>query len=106
MPCAEVCQAISDGDGRILRGRRVRAHLRDCASCATFAASIQARRSDLRALVPVLPAAASAAVLSRAVQTAVGHGGGGGVAAGGAAGAAGAVGKTMGVAFGSRAFTR
>ena len=60
MACAEVCRAISDGDRRVLRGRRVRAHLRDCASCAAFASAIEARQSELRALVPVLPAAASA----------------------------------------------
>ena len=108
MACAEVCQAISDGDGRILRGRRVRAHLRDCASCARFAASIQARQSELRAVVPVLPAAASAAVLARALGTGVG-GAGGSAAAGaggaaGVAGAAGAAGKTVGVAFTSKGF--
>jgi len=99
MACAEVCRAISDGDGRLLRGRRVRAHLRDCASCSAFAASIQARQSDLRALVPVLPAAASAAVLSRAMHL----GGAGGGGAGGAA-AVGAAGKTIGVAFTSKGF--
>jgi RNA polymerase sigma factor (sigma-70 family) len=103
MPCAEVCQAISDGDRRILRGRRMRAHLSDCASCAAFAASIDARQSDLRALVPALPAAASAAVLARALGTAVGSGGGGAAAAG-AGGAAGAAGKAIGVAFTSKGF--
>ena len=98
MPCAEVCQAISQGDRRILRGRRVRAHLRDCASCAAFASAIGTRQSDLRALVPVLPAGASAAVLSRTMHAAVGHAGGGGAAAAGAAG------KTIGVAFTSKGF--
>jgi hypothetical protein len=77
--------------------------VRDCASCAAFAASVDARTSDLRALVPVLPAAASAAVLSRAMhaagQTAVGGAGGGGGAA-----AAGAAGKTIGVAFTTKGF--
>jgi RNA polymerase sigma factor (sigma-70 family) len=99
MPCVDVCQAISDGDRRLLRGRRVRAHLRDCASCAAFASAIGARQSDLRALVPVLPAAASAAVLSRTLHTAVSHAG-----AGGGAAAAGAAGKTIGVAFTSKGF--
>jgi RNA polymerase sigma factor (sigma-70 family) len=111
MPCAEVCQAISDGDRRILRGRRVRAHLRDCGPCAAFAASIEARQADLRAFVPALPVAASVAVLSRAMPGAVGHAGGGGAAAGGAAtgttgatAAAGATGKAIGVAFTSKGF--
>jgi RNA polymerase sigma factor (sigma-70 family) len=94
MPCAEVCQAVSEGDRRVLRGRRVRAHLRDCGSCAAFAASIDARRSDLRALAPALPAGASVAVLSRALGSASGHAGGGaaggaGVAGGGGAGVGG-----------------
>ena len=71
MPCAEVCRAISDGDRRVLRGRRVRAHLRDCGSCAAFAASIKTRERDLRALVPMLPVAASAALLSRATEAVV-----------------------------------
>ncbi len=104
MACADVCRAMSEGDRRVLRGRRVRAHLRDCPRCAAFASSIEARRSELRALVPVLPAAASAAVLSRAMQAGVAHAGagaGGGVVGGGA-GAAGAAGKTIGVAFGTK----
>jgi hypothetical protein len=98
MACAEVCRAISDGDRRVLRGRRVRAHVRDCASCAAFVSAIETRQAELRVLLPVLPAAASAAVLARVV-----HGGaaGGGIAAGGAGGAAvaGTAGKTVGVAI-------
>jgi RNA polymerase sigma factor (sigma-70 family) len=101
MPCAEVCRAISDGDRRVIRGRRVRAHLRDCASCARFATSIAARESDLRALVPVLPAAASAAVLTHATHTAARHGVAGSPMGTGAAGAAG---KTVGLAFTSKGF--
>jgi RNA polymerase sigma factor (sigma-70 family) len=104
MPCAEVCRAISDGDRRVLRGRRVRAHVRDCTSCAAFASAVETRQAELRALVPVLPAAASAAVLARVI-----HGGavGGGIAGGGAGGAAvaGTAGKTVGIAIGSKGFT-
>jgi len=104
MACAEVCQAISDGDRRVLRGRRVRAHLRDCASCSAFAASIEARQVEMRAIVPVLPAAASAIVLARAVESAVGGGAGGGaLGAGGAA--AGVAGKAAGAAIVSKGFT-
>jgi RNA polymerase sigma factor (sigma-70 family) len=100
MACAEVCRAISDGDRRVLRGRRVRAHVRDCASCAAFVSAIETRQAELRVLVPVLPAAASAAVLARVL-----HGGaaGGGIAAGGAA-VAGTAGKTVGVAIGGKGF--
>ena len=85
MACAEICRAISDGDRRVLRGRRVRAHLRDCPACAAFASSIEARQSELRALVPVLPAAVSAAVLSRAMEAGVGGAGAGAVAGSGGA---------------------
>jgi RNA polymerase sigma factor (sigma-70 family) len=100
MPCTEVCQAISEGDGRLLRARRVRAHLRDCVSCAAFAYAIGARQSDLHALVPVLPAAASAAVLARTMSGVLGGSGG----SAGVAGAIGAGGKTIGVAFTSKGF--
>jgi RNA polymerase sigma factor (sigma-70 family) len=103
MACAEVCQAISDGDRRVLRGRRVRAHLRDCASCSEFAASIEARQVEMRAIVPLLPAAASAIVLARAVESAVGGGALGASGAGGAA--AGVAGKAAGAAIVSKGFT-
>ena len=107
MACAEVCQAISDGDRRVLRGRRVRAHLRDCASCSAFAASIEARQVEMRAIVPVLPAAASAIVLARAVESAVGGGAGGGAlgASGAGGAAAGVAGKAAGAAIVSKGFT-
>jgi RNA polymerase sigma factor (sigma-70 family) len=63
MNCDEVCRMISDGDGRQLRGRRVRSHLRSCRDCAAFAEAISIRRSDLRALAPGLPAGAGAGLL-------------------------------------------
>jgi RNA polymerase sigma factor (sigma-70 family) len=84
LACAEVRCKISERDGRVLRSRRVRSHLRDCSGCAAFAAAISQRRSDLRALVPLLPAATSASLLARL---------GGGSAPGyGGAGAAGKLG--------------
>jgi RNA polymerase sigma factor (sigma-70 family) len=55
MSCDDVCRVISDGDGRQLRGRRVRSHLRACHACGAFAEAISTRRSDLRALAPGLP---------------------------------------------------
>ena len=100
MACAEVCQAISDGDRRVLRGRRVRAHLRDCASCSAFAASIEARQVEMRAIVPALPAAASAIVLTRAVESALG----GGAAGAGGGATAGVAGKAAGAAIVSKGF--
>jgi RNA polymerase sigma factor (sigma-70 family) len=91
MPCQEVMQAISDDDGRVLRRRDIRSHLRRCESCRAFRSEIAVRRQEFAALAP-LPAAISAGVLQSLL-------GGGGAAAGGtgAAGAAGgaAAGKAL-----------
>jgi len=65
MACEEVCRRISDGDGRVLRGRRLRAHLRSCPGCAAFAEGIRDRRAEFRAFAPVLPPLAAGALLSR-----------------------------------------
>src|SRR5690348_7880000 len=78
MACEDVRRKISERDGRVLRSRRVRSHLRDCSSCAAFTAAISERRSDLRALVPLLPAATSAALLARLGGSAPRYGGAGG----------------------------
>jgi len=95
LACEEVRRKISERDGRVLRSRRVRSHLRDCSGCAAFAAAISERRSELRALVPLLPAATSAALLARL---------GGGSAPGyGSAGGAGAAGKLGTTALASKA---
>jgi RNA polymerase sigma factor (sigma-70 family) len=77
MACEDVRRLISDGDGRSLRGRRVRAHLRDCGGCATFAAAIPQRRADLHAIAPALPATAAAGLLWRITGAGSGQGGGG-----------------------------
>ena len=79
MPCDEIRQTISDADGRALRGRRVRAHLRECDACAQFAA-IPERSADLRALAPALPPAAAAGLLGHVVGPGSGHGVGAGLA--------------------------
>jgi RNA polymerase sigma factor (sigma-70 family) len=73
MECEDVRRRISDGDGRVLRGRRVRAHLRDCPACERFAAAIPARQAELRAFAPALPPAAAAAVLSHLSGAVSGH---------------------------------
>ena len=83
LACDEVRRTISERDGRVLRGRRMRSHLRGCSSCAAFAAGIRERRSDLQALAPALPPAASAALLARLGASGLPHGGGGGVATAG-----------------------
>jgi RNA polymerase sigma factor (sigma-70 family) len=65
MDCDAVRRMLSDGDRRVLRGRRVRAHLRDCMVCSRFQAAIPARRAELTALASPLPAAAAVGFLAR-----------------------------------------
>jgi RNA polymerase sigma factor (sigma-70 family) len=93
MDCAEAMRSISDGDRRLLRGRKLRAHLRSCEGCRAFRAEIEGRSTDL-AMVAPLPAAAVAGILQGVL------GGAGGGAAGAGAGAAasaagGAAGKSL-----------
>jgi RNA polymerase sigma factor (sigma-70 family) len=77
MLCVEVQRRLSDGDGRVLRARKLRAHVRSCASCKTFKAALAQRPADLAALAPALPAAGAVAGAGFAAG-----GAGGGVAAG------------------------
>jgi RNA polymerase sigma factor (sigma-70 family) len=88
MDCEQVRRAISDGDGRVLRSRRMRAHLRGCSECDEFRALIARRSSDLRALALPLPAVASTAVLKQVLA----HGAAGSHAGGLAATSAGVLG--------------
>jgi len=74
MACEDVRRTISDADRRALRGRRVKAHLRDCCGCAAFAAAIPARGADLRAIAPPLPAVAAAGLFARSLGAGSGHG--------------------------------
>jgi RNA polymerase sigma factor (sigma-70 family) len=91
MHCEEIQRTISDRDGRALRGRRVRAHLRDCSTCSAFATAIPERRTALMALSPALPALAASGLLARITGTgSLHHGGGGSLLAG-------ATGKSMGI---------
>jgi RNA polymerase sigma factor (sigma-70 family) len=64
LACEDVRRAVSHGDGRTVRRRVVRAHLRSCDACAAFAAAIPARRSELQALALPLPAPLVAGLLS------------------------------------------
>ncbi|HWD11490.1 MAG TPA: sigma-70 family RNA polymerase sigma factor, partial [Solirubrobacteraceae bacterium] len=98
MGCEDVRHALSDGDRRVLRGRRMRAHLRDCDGCAAFAAAIRTRGSDLRILAPPLAPVAAAGVLAHLTQVGTVHGGGslGTVASVGA-------GKTIGATLAAKA---
>jgi RNA polymerase sigma factor (sigma-70 family) len=79
MACAEVQRMLSDGDGRVLRGRRMRAHVRACRACEEFKAALAERPADLAALAPA--PAVGAMWLGRLLAAA------GGSSAGGVAGA-------------------
>jgi RNA polymerase sigma factor (sigma-70 family) len=72
MDCELVREAISRRDGRVLRGRRISAHLRDCEGCRAFRTAIDIRGADLRALAPPLPAVTASAMLGQLLA----HGGG------------------------------
>jgi RNA polymerase sigma factor (sigma-70 family) len=59
MLCTEVQRMLSGGDGRVLRSRRMRAHVRACRSCREFQAALDGRPMDLAALAPVPAACAT-----------------------------------------------
>jgi len=64
MSCDDVCRAISDGDRRALRSRKLRAHMRECSGCTAFEQAIPERKASLKAIAPPIPALAAAGVLS------------------------------------------
>jgi RNA polymerase sigma factor (sigma-70 family) len=76
MGCDVIRTALTGGDGRALRGRAVRAHLRVCEECRGLQAATDGRRSRLAALAPAMPAATVKRVIGG-----LGLAGGGGVAA-------------------------
>jgi RNA polymerase sigma factor (sigma-70 family) len=90
MECEAVQRSVSDGDGRLLRARRVRSHLRSCSSCRAFSDAIGSRRAQLAALAPSLPMVGAAALLQ-------------GLLGGGAQGTAGGGGGLMAGIFGGSA---
>jgi RNA polymerase sigma factor (sigma-70 family) len=91
MACEAVRKSITYEEERGLRHGRMRAHLRDCSTCAAFAAAIPARRADLQALAPPLSPVLAAGLLARL------HAAGSASSAGGVGGAAaGVAGKTVG----------
>jgi RNA polymerase sigma factor (sigma-70 family) len=90
MQCETARRAISERDGRVLRGRRVRAHLRTCESCRDFRTAIAQRRSDLRSVSPPMPGLAASGLLAAVLSEAGSVGGAAtGAAAAGSAGVAG-----------------
>jgi len=68
LPCADVRRTVSDGDGRVMRSRRVRSHLSTCAACAGFQGAIGGRRNDLAATAGV-PVPAVGHILGAATST-------------------------------------
>jgi RNA polymerase sigma factor (sigma-70 family) len=90
MSCALVTRALSDGDGRVIRRRDIRAHLRGCPDCRRFREEVESRRHDLAAISP-LPAAAAAGLLHGLL------GGQGGSGAGLAGALGGGAAKSLGV---------
>jgi RNA polymerase sigma factor (sigma-70 family) len=91
MLCVDVQRALSDGDGRVLRGRRLRSHVRSCRSCRQFKAALSQRPADLAALAPGLPAAAGTALLAHLLPKAGLASGAGAAATGVGGGVAGTV---------------
>ena len=100
MDCETVRRSVSDGDRRVLRGRKVRAHLRACAGCRLFSEAIPARRAGLAALAPAPTAATSASLLDALIGGGSGGGGGG---AGGALTGAGLAGKAASAGLAAKA---
>lgn len=85
MDCESVRRSISDRDGRVLRGRRMRGHLSDCAGCRDFRDAIGSRGADLQALAPPLPLIAATGLLERLLgRSGDGPGGGAGLTEAGA----------------------
>jgi RNA polymerase sigma factor (sigma-70 family) len=82
MECEQVRQAISDGDRRVLRARKLRGHMRECSGCRAFEVAISTRSADMQALAPPLPGVAAAAMLGRLLSHGAGGSHLGGVAAG------------------------
>ena len=85
LACEQVRRELSDGDGRVLRARRLRAHLRACAGCRDFESALRRGPGGLPALVLALPAAARGLLrmlLPAAGTTAAGSASAGGLPAG------------------------
>jgi len=75
LACAEVRARVSEGDGRVLRGRRMRAHLRTCPGCQAFRERLVTRPAQLAAIFPAMPAVAARWVLQSVMGGAGGAGG-------------------------------
>jgi RNA polymerase sigma factor (sigma-70 family) len=76
MDCEVIREALADGDGRALRGRAIRAHLRACRDCRELRETTKRRRSGLASFAPAMPAFAA-----RRLAKGLGLAGGGGALA-------------------------
>lgn len=68
MSCDDVQRVLSDHDGRSIRSRKIRAHVRDCTACTAFLAAIDERPRQLALLAPALPAATGSALLGHVLS--------------------------------------
>ena len=64
MDCRQVRQAILEDDRRVLRSRKIRAHLRSCAACDRFAAAGSRQSRSLSAVAPSIWALAVTKLLA------------------------------------------
>jgi len=87
LACVDIRRRISDADGRVMRGRAIRGHLRACADCADFRAEVARRRRRLESLFPPLAPPAAQGILDALLGG--GAGGGGTAAVSGGLGSAG-----------------
>ena len=107
MDCSLARQTISERDGRMMRGRALRAHLRGCEGCQDFRAAISQRGADLQLLSPPLSALAASSVLGAVFGQGAGGGGAAATLGAGGAGAGGAgVAATAAGAGGAAALTK
>lgn len=104
MDCDVVRRTLSDGDRRMLRGKRLRGHLRSCAGCHDFERALHERPANLVALAPPLPLAAAATMLS-GVLGGAGAGGGFGTGGGLLAALTGGAKSVAGVSLGTKVAT-
>lgn len=91
MECDSVRRSLSGRDGRVLRGRRVRAHIRGCGACTDFGDALGRRRALLPSLLPPLPAAAGVAMLGGLLGGGAAVGGGASIGAAAGAGSSGLI---------------
>jgi RNA polymerase sigma factor (sigma-70 family) len=83
-PCEEIRMQLSLARGGQLRRGPIRRHLGMCTACRDYAAAVQAQRSSLAAILPVVPTAGFAVrVLGHTAAGAAGSIGGGGLSAAG-----------------------